>query len=211
MNYEYLFKIIVLGDSKVGKSSLCCMACNDKILDEHYCETIALDFYTKYISVNGKYIKFHFWDTTGNPIYKKICTTYYKNMTSVILVYDVSNKQSFLNINNYLKEFKQHNTKRFTCHLIANKIDIKDKKVSRSQGIELAKKINATFHEMSLYNEENIANNIEIGFKDILNSIYDKRYSLDNFVSTKKHFDNTSYEIINDNNSKYKRYCCTIL
>jgi Ras-related protein Rab-8A len=184
MSYTYLFKIILLGDSKVGKSCFCSIACNDKLPPKNYCETIALDFYTKIIPIKGKFIKTHLWDTTGNNDYSSLISSYFSKMTALILMYDISNQKSFDNIKNYLSSFKNKvNNNKFKIFLIANKKDMYNSVITTKQGQEYAKKINAIFYESSCLCLENFENNPGFIITDIINKINDTSSTLTNIFS----------------------------
>jgi len=213
MSYTQLFKIIILGDSKVGKSCFCSIACNDKLPPKNYCETIALDFYTKIIPIKGEFIKTHLWDTTGNNDYSSLISSYFSKMTALILMYDISNKKSFDNIKNYLLAFKnKSNNNKYKIFLIANKKDINKSIITTKQGQDYAKKINAVFYESSCFCQKNFENNPGFIITDIINKIYDTSSNLTN-ISIKNNSINVNIEeqylLPRNSNHKDNNFCCS--
>ncbi len=104
---DCLFKIVIIGDSGVGKTNLLNRFARN-IFDESTKNTIGVDFQAKDLIINDQTVKIQFWDTAGQEQYRAIANAYYKNAHGAILVYDISNKNSFENTTNWLEELKMH-------------------------------------------------------------------------------------------------------
>lgn len=122
-SYDYLFKIILIGDSGVGKTCLM-KRYTENVYGENLSSTIGVDFKIKTIKINGKNAKLQIWDTAGQERFKSIVSNYYRGADGVFIVFDMLNKTSFENIQHWLKEFLQKNsTETAEIFLLGNKID----------------------------------------------------------------------------------------
>ncbi|EDQ31297.1 GTPase SAR1-like protein [Enterocytozoon bieneusi H348] len=121
--YDYLFKIILIGDSGVGKTCLL-QRYTDNVYNESFQSTIGVDFKIKTIKLNGKKVKLQIWDTAGQERFKSIVSNYYRGANGVFLVFDMLKKESFNNISLWLKEFRNKNPEYETeIFLLGNKVD----------------------------------------------------------------------------------------
>jgi Ras-related protein Rab-1A len=155
--YDYLLKFLIIGDSGVGKSSLL-MRYVDHAFCESYISTIGVDFKIKTLVVNNKTVKLQIWDTAGQERFRTITTSYYRGAHGVILVYDVTNSESFFNIKKWVNEIERY-TGSDQCHklLIGNKSDLKVERCLHSEhGKELADKYKFTFIETSARTSQNV-------------------------------------------------------
>ena len=127
MEYDYLFKLLVLGNHCTGKTSILHkLTDNIRLVNPH--TTIGVDFKTSYFKdFLNRTIKFHFWDTGGHPDYDNVIKTYYKSSAGAIIVFDVTNNQSFLDVNYFLQNLAQFSNSniKIPILLIGNKIDLK--------------------------------------------------------------------------------------
>jgi Ras-related protein Rab-8A len=98
-----IFKVIIIGDSGVGKTNILTRYC-EGIFKDTYVATIGVDFKVKMVDVEGRKIKLQIWDTAGQERFKNITQTYYKGAAGIILVYAINNQDSFRNISNWLKQ-----------------------------------------------------------------------------------------------------------
>jgi Ras-related protein Rab-1A len=105
--YNYVFKILIVGNSCAGKTNILCRFA-DNIFHESFLPTIGVDFRIRSLEVDNKSIKLQIWDTAGQERFKTITATYYKGAHGCILVYDITDRQSFQDIENWLGEVKQH-------------------------------------------------------------------------------------------------------
>mmetsp|Transcript_27439 Transcript_27439/g.72431 ORF Transcript_27439/g.72431 Transcript_27439/m.72431 type:complete len:201 (-) Transcript_27439:364-966(-) len=147
--YDYLIKLMLIGDSGVGKSSLL-LRFSDDSFDLNCTPTIGIDFKLRTIEMDNKKIKLQLLDTAGQERFKTITTAHYRNAMGILLVYDVTNEQSFRNIEEWLKNIEKHTSQPVNKILIGNKSDLaSDRKVSTEAGKQLAEKLNLAFFETS--------------------------------------------------------------
>ena len=132
--YDLSFKIIVIGDSGVGKSCLTNKATKN-IFEESYNATVGFEFFSFNIKMNEKIIKLQIWDTCGQELYRSLITNFYRNSSLAIMVYAINNKDSFDNIDVWLKELRTHSNPDAKVFLIGNKIDLDtERKVLKEEG-----------------------------------------------------------------------------
>ncbi len=133
-DYDLIFKVVLIGDSSVGKSNILSRYLHDKF-NVNTKTTVGVEFGWKKIEVDGMKIKAQIWDTAGQERYKSITNAYYKGAKGALLVYDISNKDSFDNVDKWLSEFKKYSDKDYTILLVGNKNDLKDERaVSLEEG-----------------------------------------------------------------------------
>ena len=150
INIDFSFKIIVIGNSAVGKSSLVDRGIKNRFIED-YSTTIGFDYSSFYVSYDSKIIKLQIWDTCGQEIYQSLITNFYRNSSLAILVYAINNKKSFLNIDNWLKELKKESNPDAKTILIGNKIDLEsEREVSYEEAEKFANDYNfLSFFETS--------------------------------------------------------------
>ena len=136
---DIVFKILLLGDTEVGKSSFL-MRYSDNVFVENYIATIGLDYKLKNVKLDsGKTIKVQLWDTAGQEKYRTIAKNYFKGSHGILLLYDVTKVNSFENVREWIRDIKEEVSEKAILFLIGNKIDMEDKrKVSKEKGVELA-------------------------------------------------------------------------
>jgi len=167
--YDFLAKILIIGDSGVGKTCLLLRFCENSFTTSHLA-TIGIDFKMKTIEVDGKKIKIQIWDTAGQERYKTITQTYYKGAMGIILSYAVNDAESFNNIENWMKQIKQHASEDVCKILIGNKCDMPDRVIPYEDGKKLADQYGIHFFETSA--KENL--NVQEAFKSIAKEVKDK-------------------------------------
>ena len=153
--YDYLYKVIFMGDSDTGKSSLSQRIAHDSF-NPTYIDTIGVDFFIKYIKISGKIIKLQMWDTAGADRFRSITKSYYRGSNIICLVYDVTNLNSFKNIKNWMKDIEDFKKEKVYIVLVGNKCDSLDRVITEEEGINLAKEHNIDFLETSAKNDKNI-------------------------------------------------------
>ena len=145
---DFSFKIIVIGDSAVGKSSLTLRGAKDKYKD-FYTPTIGFEFLSFTIKIKNQIIKLQIWDTCGQEVYRSLISSFYRNSSLAILVYAINNQESFDSLETWLDEIKTQTHPNLKIFLIGNKIDLEDQRVvSKEAGEELAKD-----HNLNLFME----------------------------------------------------------
>ena len=154
---EFVFKILLLGDSEVGKSCFL-MRYSDNVFVENYITTIGLDYKLKSVKLDsGKTIKVQLWDTAGQDKYRTIAKNYFKGSHGILLLYDVTKQSSFQNIRDWIQDIREEVSQKAIIFLIGNKIDLVDKrKISKEKGIELAEEYKLPFFEASAKSGENV-------------------------------------------------------
>lgn len=166
-SYDYLFKLLLIGDSGVGKTSILFKFSEDTF-SPAFISTIGIDFKIRTITVDGKKIKLQVWDTAGQERFRTITTAYYRGAMGIMLVYDVSNMKSFENISNWIRNIEMHATSDVELMILGNKCDIADKRqVSKERGEQLAVQHSIKFMETSA--KANI--NIEEAFTTLARDI----------------------------------------
>ena len=137
--YDLSFKIIVIGDSGVGKSCFTNKSTKN-IFEPNYNATIGFEFFTFNIKMNGKIIKLQIWDTCGQELYRSLITNFYRNSSLAIVVYAVNSLSSFDNLEIWFRELRTHSNPDIKTILIGNKIDLKNERVvTTKQGEDFAK------------------------------------------------------------------------
>ena len=173
MKYDHLYKIIIIGDSGVGKTSLLSKYIKG-VFPSSPLPTIAIEFATKIIQIKeGGFIKAQIWDTAGQEKYKSITSHHYRKAVGGLIVYDITKRTSFDNVLQWLSDLKNNADKGCICALVGNKIDLVEKnhrirEVSEDEGKLLAKKYEMLFYETSALNNQSVND----AFEDLLQKIY---------------------------------------
>jgi len=170
-HYDHIVKLLLVGNSSVGKTNIVTRFVDDNFNPNSF-DTIGIDFRFKIITINDEKYKLQIWDTSGKQKFHNIVVNYFPSVNGILLVYDVTNEQSFLDIEKWLDDIENYASENVIVILIGNKSDMTDQKViSTSRGNELAHKHNIRFIETSAKNDDNIINT----FTTIVNDI--KLYS----------------------------------
>lgn len=147
--YDYLFKILVIGDSCVGKSSLVARY-TDNFYSNDFISTIGIDFKIRVAHVNDKYIKLQLWDTAGQERFNTITSTYYRGSHAIIIVFDLTNHTSFENVDKWLYEIDNHAHDNVYKILVGTKADlIEQRQVSQKNINELKNRLGLEYIETS--------------------------------------------------------------
>ena len=156
-SYDTLSKVIVLGNSGVGKTSILLRLCESTFTD-NYISTIGMDFKVKVLEgLGGKRIKLQIWDTAGQERYRVLTKTFYKGASGIVLVYSVDDEASFLDISKWMKQIEESAGPELQLLILGNKCDLeKSRVVSREQGDEVSRKYKAKFQEVSAKSSVNV-------------------------------------------------------
>ena len=166
--YSPIYKVILVGDSGVGKTCLLSMyvkgTCGPTI------PTIAVEFCTKEIELNnGTKIKVQLWDTAGQERFKSLAMTYYRKAYGILLLFDVTKRSSFISCKNYLEEVRLNSDKNCVIYLIGNKIDLSNQRqITKLEAENFAQKENVVYLETSALKNMNVYD----VFTSLLNDIY---------------------------------------
>mmetsp|Transcript_53485 Transcript_53485/g.48094 ORF Transcript_53485/g.48094 Transcript_53485/m.48094 type:complete len:206 (+) Transcript_53485:108-725(+) len=154
--YDRLLKLLMIGDSGVGKSCLLLRFC-DASFTQSFITTIGIDFKIKTVEINGQKVKLQIWDTAGQERFRTITTAYYRGAMGILLVYDITDETSFGNVKNWIRNIEQHASKSTVLLLVGNKCDLNDERlISYEQGQDLADEYNMKFFETSAKSDVNV-------------------------------------------------------
>jgi len=154
--YDYLFKLLLIGDSGVGKSCLLLRFADDTYT-QSYISTIGVDFKIRTIELEGKTVKLQIWDTAGQERFRTITSSYYRGAHGIIIVYDVTDRDSFNNVKHWIQEIDKYAADGVKKLLVGNKCDLQSKKaVSYDEAKELADSLGINFMETSAKNSHNV-------------------------------------------------------
>jgi len=160
-------KILIIGDSGVGKSSLLLRFTDDKF-DPEQSATIGVDFKVKSLTVEGNTVKLAIWDTAGQERFRTLTPSYYRGAQGVIFVYDCTRRDSFTHLSNWLNEVDTYSTKSGIIKmLVGNKIDKEDRAVTRDEGLKFARKQSMLFIEASAKTKDGV----EYAFEELVEKI----------------------------------------
>ena len=156
---EFLYKILLLGDTSVGKTCFL-MRYTDNTFQEIHMSTIGLDYKLKNVQLDdGKMYKIQIWDTAGQDRFRSITKNYYKGAHGIVLIYDITDKKTFENVRNWVRQIKEEVSDKVCIILVANKIDAEEKRVvSTEEGEKMAAEFNMMFFECSAKTGDNIDN-----------------------------------------------------
>ena len=177
-------KIMILGDSMVGKTSLINRYVNDKFGERYLC-TIGIDFQEKIISKNGKEVKLQIWDTAGQERYKNVTKSYFQASNGFIIAYDINCKESFNQVKYWIEQIKNMSDEKTKFILVGTKCDLDTREIEEEKGLNLAKKFGIKFFETSAKLNINVNETFNSLVDDILlNYKETRRRSL--MISSKK-------------------------
>lgn len=207
--YDYLFKIVVIGDSGVGKSNILSRFTRNEFCLESK-STIGVEFATRTLQVEGKTVKAQIWDTAGQERYRAITSAYYRGAVGALLVYDITKRQTFDNVLRWLRELRDHADSNIVIIMAGNKSDLKHlRAVSEQDGQALAEKEGLSFLETSALE----AFNVDKAFQTILADIYhiiSKKALAAQEAATSTALPGQGTTInVSDTSANVKRGCCS--
>mmetsp|Transcript_29024 Transcript_29024/g.40147 ORF Transcript_29024/g.40147 Transcript_29024/m.40147 type:complete len:204 (-) Transcript_29024:58-669(-) len=166
--YDFLFKLLLIGDSGVGKSCLLLRFADDTYHDTHI-STIGVDFKIRTLELDGKMVKLQIWDTAGQERFRTITSSYYRGAHGIIVVYDVTNQSSFENVRQWLQEIDRYAAHNVHKLLVGNKCDSQTRSVEFQTGKEFASNLPnpIPFIETSARNSMNVEQAFITMAKDI--------------------------------------------
>jgi len=154
--HDYFFKILLIGDSGVGKSCLLLRFADDSWTDTHI-STIGVDFKIKTLNIDGKTIKLQIWDTAGQERFRTITSSYYRGAQGIILVYDCTDQESFNNVKQWMGEIDRYACENVNKLLVGNKTDlVNEKVVDTATAKAFADSMQIPFIETSAKNATNV-------------------------------------------------------
>lgn len=172
--YDYLFKLLLIGDSGVGKTCLLFRFSEDSF-NTTFISTIGIDFKIRTIELDGKRVKLQIWDTAGQERFRTITTAYYRGAMGIMLVYDICNEKSFENIKNWIRNIEEHASSDVEKMILGNKCDMTDRRqVSKDRGEKLAIDYGVKFLETSAKSGVNVEEAFYTMGRDILHNLSSK-------------------------------------
>ena len=212
ISFHYLLKYIVIGDSAVGKSNLLLRYAHDRFNDE-YQATIGVEFGAKNVEINDQIYRIQIWDTAGQENFRSITRAYYKNSVCALVVYDITNRESFNHIQSWIEDCKTQSPKTVLLVLVGNKSDLNsERQVNYDEGMELANKNKMLFYETSakvgtnveemfLKSAKSIDEKIKQGFYDLESDSCGVKQGMT--MSKSLSIDSDTFEV-----NKNSSYCC---
>ena len=212
-NFDYLFKYIIIGDAAVGKSNLLLRYAHGQFKPE-YQLTIGVEFGAKNIQIRNKIYRIQIWDTAGQENFRSITRAYYKNSVCALVVYDITNRDSFNNVSTWIEDCKNQSPKTIFMVLVGNKSDLQDKRqVNYEEGQELAERFQMLFFETSakdgnnveeifLKSADEIAKKIDQGYYDLQNDTCGIKQGLNRQQNNQLHLNQ------NNSNAGGRSGCC---
>ena len=204
-NYELLYKIIIIGDTCVGKSNILSRYIKDEFREDSK-STVGVELGTKFLKIKGTGAKLQIWDTAGQERYRSITSSYYKGSHGCFVVYDITNETSFENVDKWFEQAQKEASKDISVILVGNKCDLEnERKVSKEKGEEKARNFNCPFFETSALSKIKI----DDIFNEMVNNIFERTGGV-------KNEDDDDIEIINENDKgvnlnaqeQPKKGCC---
>ena len=208
--YDIIFKLVLIGDSGVGKTNILSRYVRDEFSIETK-STVGVEFGSKIIKLNNINIKVQIWDTAGQERYRSITNAYYKGAKGAFIVYDIANKKTFDDIEKWISDLKTNSDENLSIILIGNKTDLNDKReVTIEEGKNKAELYKFAFIETSAFN----GNNIEKAFNELITDVYKKNHEFfEKNVKIEITKENKTIELDkgeneNDLQEKGKKWCC---
>ncbi|XP_022136956.1 ras-related protein RABA2a [Momordica charantia] len=207
-DYDYLFKVVLIGDSGVGKSNLLSRFTRNEFCLESK-STIGVEFATRTLQVEGRTVKAQIWDTAGQERYRAITSAYYRGALGALLVYDTTKAMTFDNVSRWLKELRDHADSNIVIMLIGNKTDLKHlRAVATEDAQSYAEKEGLSFLETSALE----ATNVEKAFQTILSEIYriiSKKSLNSNEPAAASSIKEGKTIVVGESEANTKKSCCS--
>lgn len=155
-NFDYMFKLLIIGNSSVGKTSFLFRFADDSFTSA-FVSTVGIDFKVKTIYRNDKRVKLQIWDTAGQERYRTITTAYYRGAMGFLLMYDITSQESFCAVQDWATQIKTYSWGNAQIALVGNKLDLEeDRQVSTEDGQRLATELGFQFFEASAKDNINV-------------------------------------------------------
>ena len=208
--YDMIFKIVLIGDTSVGKTNILSKYLKGEFEPKSK-STVGVEFGVKNFKIENNIVKVQIWETAGEERYRSITNAYYKGAKGSLLIYDITNKKSFENIEKWISDLKANTGDNISMILLGNKTDLEEKReVSIEEGKNKAEFYNITFMETSAFN----GNNIQEAFNELITDIYKKNHELlENQAKAEIIRDKNTIELFkgentNTNEVKDRNWCC---
>ena len=201
-NYDFIFKVLLLGNSDVGKSSLL-LRYVDSVWNDAFVPTIGVDFKVKTLTINEKKVKMQIWDTAGQERFRTVVSTYFRGAHGILLLYDVTNRDSFKNLESWLIEIEKNAKEKVLKILIGNKCDLTDdREIQSDEGKAFALRNGMEFMETSAKMNTNVTEAFETLGKLMI------EFNSKSNTATQKKNENKNLKASSGMNLKTKKTCC---
>ncbi|GAV58955.1 Ras domain-containing protein [Cephalotus follicularis] len=210
---EYLFKVVIIGDSAVGKSNLLSRYARNEF-NPHSKATIGVEFQTQSMDIDGKEVKAQIWDTAGQERFRAVTSAYYRGAVGALIVYDISRRTTFESVARWLDELKTHSDTTVARMLVGNKCDLDNiRDVSVEEGKILAEQEGLFFMETSALDSTNVRKAFEIVIQEIYNNVSRKILNSDTYKAELSLNRVTLVKNDNDGSKQTQSYlsCCSRL
>ncbi|GMH08060.1 hypothetical protein Nepgr_009900 [Nepenthes gracilis] len=178
---EYLFKIVIIGDSAVGKSNLLSRYARNEF-NMHSKATIGVEFQTQSMEIDGKEVKAQIWDTAGQERFRAVTSAYYRGAVGALVVYDISRRTTFDSVGRWLDELRTHCDTTVAMMLVGNKSDLQNiRSISVEEGKNLAEEQGMFFMETSALDSTNVKKAFEIVIQEIYKTVSRKVLNSDSY------------------------------
>ncbi|XP_010553589.1 PREDICTED: ras-related protein RABA5c-like [Tarenaya hassleriana] len=178
---EYLFKVVIIGDSAVGKSNLLSRYTRNEF-NAHSKATIGVEFQTQSMEIDGKEVKAQIWDTAGQERFRAVTSAYYRGAVGALVVYDITRGSTFDNVGRWLDELNAHSETAVARMLVGNKRDLESiRAVSVEEGRSLAESEGLFFMETSALDSTNVKTAFEMVIREIYSNISRKQLNSDTY------------------------------
>ena len=207
--YDMIFKIVLIGNTSVGKTNILSKYLTDQF-DPESKSTVGVEFGTKNFKVDNNIVKVQIWDTAGQERYRSITNAYYKGAKGALVAYDITNKNSFENLDRWISDLKTNGDDNISIILLGNKTDLEDKRViTTEEGKNKAKFYKCFFLETSALN----GSNIEKAFNELIMDVYKNNHETFETqaniqINTDKTINLDKGKIDENNKNKERGWCC---
>ena len=203
-SYEFMFKIVLVGDSSVGKTNIM-----GKYLKNEFHEdsksTVGVEFGSKEFVIENHTVRVQIWDTAGQERYKAITSAYYKGAKGAFVVYDITRKGTFESVDKWVSDLKATADKKITLLLIGNKCDLEDQRqISKDQAEQKAKSFDIAYLETSALSGENL----EKAFEMLVNEVYKKCHLDMEDEEDRDMVPGKDVDLNKNNNQEKQKSCC---
>ena len=179
VDFDYMLKYIIIGDVNVGKSNLVMRYTHGQFKDDYH-TTIGVEYGAKNVKIRNKTYRIQIWDTSGSEHFRSITRNYYKSSACALIVYDITNRESFNNVNVWVEECKNQTAQTIFIVLVGNKSDLEDERqVTKEEGQELAEELGIKFYEASAKTGDNVKDIFYISADEIAKKIEQNYYDLE--------------------------------
>ena len=169
-NYEMMFKVVLVGDSFVGKTNIMSKYLKNEFHEDSKA-TVGVEFGSRQFNIEGHVVKAQIWDTAGQERYKAITSAYYKGAKGAFIVYDITRKESFDNVSKWAEQLKSTADKNLTIIIVGNKTDLEDQRqITSEEGQNKANSLESAFIETSAAS----GSNLDKAFEMMINEVYKK-------------------------------------